>query len=226
MIERLKKQGMVARIGDGINDAPALAAADVSLAVKSGSDIARESSDVVLRKSSLRDVVKAIKISNKTRRNIKENLFWAFIYNIIRIPLASGVFSAVGLAKLRPWMGAVARALSSFTVCRNALRLNLISLDKDGKKKPRLPLPSALNRKKRGEEEKTLSHKERKVEDRRCSHCVNKITETLSSIDGVYHVHVDLETKLAGFDLTKDVPDSKLLEAVKEAGYTPEMIQK
>ena len=136
------------------------------------------------------------------------------------------MFSAVGLAKLRPWMGAVARALSSFTVCRNALRLNLISLDKDGKKKPRLPLPSALNRKKRGEEEKTLSHKERKVEDRRCSHCVNKITETLSSIDGVYHVHVDLETKLAGFDLTKDVPDSKLLEAVKEAGYTPEMIQK
>ena len=226
VIERLKKQGMVARIGDGINDAPALAAADVSLAVKSGSDIARESSDVVLRKSSLRDVVKAIKISNKTRRNIKENLFWAFIYNIIRIPLASGVFSAVGLAKLRPWMGAVARALSSFTVCRNALRLNLISLDKDGKKKPRLPLPLALNRKKRGEEEKTLSHKERKVEDRRCSHCVNKITETLSSIDGVYHVHVDLETKLAGFDLTKDVPDSKLLEAVKEAGYTPEMIQK
>ena len=78
----------------------------------------------------------------------------------------------------------------------------------------------------KGGEEKTLSHKERKVEDRRCSHCVNKITETLSSIDGVYHVHVDLETKLAGFDLTKDVPDSKLLEAVKEAGYTPEMIQK
>ena len=225
-IRNLKEKGTVIMIGDGINDAPSLTEADIGMAIGSGSDIAIDSADVVITSSKLTDAVKAIRLSRKTLLNIKENLFWAFIYNLIMIPIAAGVFSALGMAKMRPWMGAAAMSLSSVTVVLNALRLNLISLDKGGRRKNHVQLsddfyPTAcpINI----EEGKEVKEMEitLKVTGMMCMHCVAHVKEALAKVEGVTSVEVSLDDKQAvikGNNLDK----AKLIEAVKAAGYEAE----
>ena len=225
-IKRLKENGKVAMIGDGINDAVSLTEADVGIAIGAGSDIAIDSSDIVLMKSSLMDAVAAIRISKATYRNILENLFWAFIYNLIMIPIAAGVFSAFGLAKLRPWMGAAAMSLSSVTVVLNALRLNLFKpyINK-GHKKNAKPLPTFLtnemcpiNTSSNDKEDKNMKI-EIAIEGMMCEHCVSHVKSALEKVDGVTKADVSLKDKKATITLSKDVPNEKLIKAVSDAGY-------
>ena len=220
VISNLQKYGKVLMIGDGINDAPSLTQADIGMAIGAGSEIALSSADVILMKSSLHDAVKAIRLSRQTRKNILENLFWAFFYNLIMIPIAGGAFSALGLAKLRPWMGAAAMALSSVTVVLNALRLNFFSLEKISHlRKTRKDVPSILQQKK----ELSNKIKTMRIEDMMCENCVAHIKKALESIPGVKEANVSLEKLEALVYLEQPVEDKTLLKAVKEAGYKPEM---
>ncbi len=226
VIKRLKENGKVAMIGDGINDAVSLTEADVGIAIGAGSDIAIDSSDIVLMKFSLMDAVAAIRISKATYHNIKENLFWAFIYNLIMIPIAAGVFSAFGLAKLRPWMGAAAMSLSSVTVVLNALRLNLFNpyKDRDRKKNPK-PLPSFLTNEacpiimNSIDKENKNMKVEITIEGMMCEHCVSHVKSALESVDGVVNASVSLKDKQAIVDLSKGIPNEKLIKAIEDVGY-------
>ena len=201
-IRELKKKGKVIMVGDGINDAPSLTEADIGIAIGSGSDIAIDSADVVIASSKLSDAVKAIRLSRKTLLNIKENLFWAFIYNLIMIPIAAGVFSSVGMAKMRPWMGAAAMSLSSLTVVLNALRLNLLSLDKGARKRNHIQLsedfyptacPISIDKRKEVKEmEITL-----KVSGMMCMHCVAHVKAALEKEAGVDSAEVSLDKQQA-----------------------------
>ena len=226
VVRRLREVGRVMMVGDGINDAPALTRADIGVAIGAGTDVAIDAADVVLMKSRLSDVAAALRLSRATLRNIHENLFWAFFYNVVGIPLAAGVWYPLFGWQMNPMFGAAAMSLSSFCVVTNALRLNLFRLRDGSGDRPGTPVAEEDFRRAIDHIQESFQQKEEKTMTRTigisgmmCAHCEARVKKALEAVEGVVSAVTSHEQNNAVLELSADVPEEALRKAVTDAGY-------